>query len=213
METIRGLVLDLTVIVALAVFLEMLLPQGGIRKYVRLVLGLLIIIAVVQAAGEIMKIDGAGELPALSRKEARAELPGIIEAGRKIDGEHRQKALEQYRKGLAGQVMALAGLNKEVPVISAEVEVHSGVDDPAYGRIKEIVLVLSRDADPAGRKTGEGAAAEVEPVTVQVGRQELRDQADTGTADGPPGEAVADLINTVAGFYNLKPEQVRVVYK
>ena len=47
MEIIRSLVQNLIVIIILAVMLDMFLPAGEMRKYVKMVMGLLIIVAVV----------------------------------------------------------------------------------------------------------------------------------------------------------------------
>ncbi|MCL6635094.1 MAG: hypothetical protein K6T29_04915, partial [Peptococcaceae bacterium] len=74
-----------------------------------------------------------------------------------------------------------------------------------------IVLAVARQPGAGGGAGGKGAAVEVEPVAVQVGRRAAAEPA--GVEEGPPREAVAGLISTVASFYNLRPEQVKVVYR
>lgn len=211
MEVIRSLVQNLIIIIILAMFLEMLLPAGEMRKYVKMVMGLLMIVAVVQAVGDLARWDYTGDLPSLTQKEDVQQISGIMEAGKKISGDQQQKAIEQYRRGLASQVMALARMNKEVPVVDVDVKVQSERSDPGFGQLKEIVLTVAGNPDAATQAPGRVAVG-VEPVAVQVGRKN-----DTvgpqGTETGPPREAVAGLINTVANFYNLKPEQVKVVYR
>lgn len=211
MEIVRNLVQSLIVIVILAMFLEMFLPAGEMRKYVKMVMGLLIIIAVVQAVGHLVRFDFTGELPSLAQKEDQSRLASIMEAGKKISGDQQEKAIEQYRLGLANQVMALARINKEVPVVDVEVKVQSERGDPGFGHLKEIVLAVAGQPGPEFREQGKGSVTEVEPVTVQVGRPGPAGQAETQA--GPPQGAVADLVKTVAEFYNLKPEQVKVVYR
>lgn len=212
MEIIRNLVQNLIVIVILAIFLEMLLPAGDLRKYVKMVMGLLIIVAVVQAVGDLVRMDYGGDLPSFTQKEDKVQLSGILEAGKKISGDQQQKAIEQYRRGLANQVMALAGINKEVPVVEVEVKVQSERSDPGFGQLREIVLAVAGNPDRTPLDPEKGVVAGVEPVSVQVGhRTETVGQEETGSR--PPREAVAHLVNTVANFYNLKPEQVKVVYR
>ncbi len=215
-EAIRSLVQSLIVIIVLAVFLEMFLPAGEMRKYVKMVMGLLIIIAVVQAVGDLARFDFTGELQVFTQKEDNARFSGIMEAGEKITGDQQQKALEQYRHGLANQVMALTRINKSVPVVDVEVKVLSERNEPSFGQLKEIILVVARQPGPGGEKVEKGAGAGVEPVMVQVGTPETANSGEANQADNEvelSEEAVAGLIKTVSGFYNLKPEQVKVVYR
>ncbi len=211
MEVIRSLVQNLIVIVILAMLLEMLLPTGEMKKYVKMVMGLLIIVAVVQAVGDLARWDYTGDLPSLVEKESDARLPGIIESGKKITGEQQEKAIEQYRSGLAKQVMALARMQKEASVTGVEVIVQSRGDVSGFGKLKEIIIYTSTDpVTEATEGKQEIVAGGVEPVTVQVeGHNIAATQAGVGT--GQPGKDVAGLINTVANFYNLNPEQVKVV--
>lgn len=209
MDILRSLVQNLVIIVILAMFMEMLLPAGEMRKYVKMVMGLLIVVAVVQAAGEMARWDFTWDLPSLTRKEDQAQVSGILEAGQKISGEQQQRAMEQYQQGLANQVRALAGINKEITVVGVEVEVHSRPGEPDFGQLKEIVLAVSKNQAEGG--SGGGVVVEVEPVAVTVGGP--GGSARGGETPGPPREDVAGLISTVANFYNLRPEQVKVVYR
>lgn len=210
MDILRSLIQNLIVIVILAMFLEMLLPAGAMRKYVKMVMGLLIIVAVVQAVGQLVRWDYSKDLPALVQRDERSQLAGIMEAGRKISGEHQQRALEQYRQGLANQVRALAGMSAAVPVVGVEVKVNSSQGEPDYGHLQEIILTVAKDQ--AGPGAGGGLTVAVEPVTVQVGGPaETPGQA--GDQAGPQPQNVSDLINNVANFYNLSPDQVKIIYR
>ncbi|OPY57530.1 MAG: Stage III sporulation protein AF (Spore_III_AF) [Pelotomaculum sp. PtaU1.Bin035] len=209
MEVVRSLIHNLIVIVILAMLMEMLLPAGDMRKFVKMVMGLLIIVAVVQTVGDLLRRDYSGDLPYLTEKGSTAQLSGIMEAGKYISGEQQQKAIEQYKRGLANQIVALASINKEVPVIDAEIRIQSGRGGAGFGSINEIVLVIAKGPGRAEKRLDKGG---IEPVTVEVDRQ-LEIEESVGNESVPPLEAVADLEKTVANFYNLKPEQVKCVYR
>ncbi|MDF9407491.1 MAG: Stage III sporulation protein AF (Spore_III_AF) [Pelotomaculum sp. PtaB.Bin013] len=211
MEVIRSLIQNLVVIVILAMFLEMLLPAGDMRKYVKMVMGLLIIVAVIQAVGDLLHRDYTGDLPSLTEKKVDERLSLIMESGKKISSEQQQKAIEQYKRGLANQVMALASINKEIPVVDADVVVNTEREGAGYGQISKIVMFVEKPGDNDKFAVKENATG-IEPVTVQVGpKPETKERVNTET--GPAGEAVAGLIKTIANFYNLKPEQVDCVYR
>jgi len=211
-EVIRSLVQNLVVIIILAMFLEMLLPAGEMRKYVKMVMGLLIIIAVVQSVGDLTRWDYHTDLPSLTQKTDEETVSGIMEAGKIISGEQRQKAVKQYKEGLEGQIMALTGSGKEATVLDVEVNVQSKEGELDFGRINEVVLYVAREPGTAGQEQKEVSIAEVEPVTVQVAGK--NSPKESKIYDGGPSREITDaLVNSVANFYNLKPEQVKVMYK
>ncbi len=211
MEVIRNLVQNLVVIIILAMFLEMLLPAGEMRKYVKMVMGLLIIIAVVQAAGDLSRWDYRGDLPLLAQKADEQKAAGILEAGKKISSEQRQKAVEQYREGLANQIMALTSTAKDATVLGVEVKVQSKDSEPDFGRIHEVVLYVARETGTAGQEKNV-CAGEVTPVVVQIaGGNDPREDKTGGS--GPPKETADALAGSVASFYNLNPDQVKVMYR
>ncbi|MFX4260976.1 stage III sporulation protein AF [Pelotomaculum propionicicum] len=211
MEAIRSLVQNIIIIVILAVFLEMFLPGGELKKYVKMVMGLLIIIAVVQAVGAMARWDYSGTLSSITGEGDKTRVSGVIEAGKKISGDQEQIAIEQYRTGIARQVTALTSIYKETRVVDVDVKVQSNSGQPDYGQIKEIVLYVAQNA---GEPQAQGGITieEVEPVTVIAGGgDEAGASMPAGT--GPPRDTVSGLIGTVANFYSLGQEQVKVIYR
>lgn len=211
METVRLLVQNLIVIVVLAVFLEMLLPAGELRRYVKMVMGLLIIVAVLQTAGGLSKSDWLAELPEFSAasEPGGARIESIIEEGKKFSEKNRQQAIEEYKKGISRQVSALAGLDGKVSVMGAEVQVNENQSEKNYGQIEEIRLVIGNQPGKTAQNSG---IEQVQPVTVELGNK----------AGGSPGKAevpaelrtsVEKLGAAVANFYNLPPDRVKIVYQ
>lgn len=203
METIRLLVQNLIIIVVLAVLLEMLLPNGEMRRYTKMVMGLMVIVAVFQAAHGL---TGGGLFREIEEYAWRSGGEGspvdILEQGRRIEADNRTKALEQYRKGLERQISSLVALDGKVSLAGAEVKIQ---DDPArkdFGRVQEINLILDQ---------GEGVKT-VESVSVMVEKEKQLEK----TAGEPPreyAEAARKAARTVANFYNLPQEQIKVKFR
>lgn len=213
MEIIRSLVQSLIVIIILAVFLEMLLPAGQMRTYVKMVMGLFIIVVVIQAMGELLHQDFSAELPTLAEMNVNERFSVIQESGEQLASEQEQKAIEQYKNGLANQVLALANIYKEVAVVEAAVHVHEERSGEKYGQIDKIVLLVEEKLEQTEPNSTPSDPWAVESVSVQVGSTaEAKEWSESG-GEQPPAESVADLVRTIANFYNLKPEQVVCVYK
>lgn len=214
MEIIRLLVQNLIVLVVLAVFLELLLPAGEMKRYVKLVMGLLVIIAVLGTLGSLFRGDWTLQLPEPAFGNSQiggTGLPEIMAGANKLSQDHRARALAEYRRALARQAGALAGLSGEVTVLSAEVDVYDEEKNPQFGQIKEIRLVVKK-APPAGR----GENALTEPVKIQVGAQKPDESGKAGReqmrnqSSALPEEVKSKLKATLASFYNISPEQVKV---
>ncbi|MDD4169040.1 MAG: stage III sporulation protein AF [Desulfotomaculaceae bacterium] len=213
MEILRGLIQNLIIIIILAMFLEMLLPAGEMRPYVNMVMGLLIIIAVIQTVGDLVNRDFTGALPALTEREGQVQLSEIIDTGREFSSGQQQIAIAQYKNGLDQQVLALAAIHQEIPVVAAEVKINSESGDINFGQINEIIMIVEKEpARPENQPAKD--FVDVEPVAVQVNSYSYTEGLErAGSETSPPRETVAGLINTMANFYNLKPEQVKCVYR
>lgn len=191
METIRLLVQNIMVIVILAVFLEMLLPAGEMRGYIRLVMGMLVIMAVLQAAAGLLDSDFALEVPDVfaASEPPAGSLGTIMEDGANFFEKQQQEALSQYKKGLAKQVAGLARLNGEVEVVGVNVLVEENTQASDYGHIREIRLTLA--APEAAGPHEDQTSSLVEPIEVEI----KKDMPGGGVTEGKTGQTGQEEIN------------------
>ncbi len=203
MEAIRNLVQVLVAVIVLAVFLDMLLPRGDLKGYVRMVMGLFVMVALLQTAGELfhLKMDYLLEPLGSARTGFDQEFTTkqIFKKGEEISAIQRQKAADHYRRGIEGQVLALARLHSGQKVTAVEVKIKEG-EGADFGRLEEIVLHVSSDTGPDNGK--EGCA--VQAVSKGVINGDVKTVIPNCSPD------IADLAGVLAGFYNLEPRQVKI---
>jgi len=183
LDALRTLVRELAVIAILFVFLELLLPAGDLRRYVRMVLGLVIIVVVLHAFTSFGWRGLSRELAALRIEGERAGDEVLIK-GRKLWEENQARALAAYGEGLEKQIQALSRLSGEANVTGAQVVMES------EGQIKEVVITVERPR------------LQDREVAVSGGLQETHLE-----------ETVTRVRQTIADFYNLRAEQIKVVYR
>jgi len=197
----------------LAVFLEMFLPQSDLRRYIKLVMGLLIIVAVLQAVSSLAKSSWKQALP---EQAIGAESPGfpslseITAAGENLNKDQRAQAQEKYRQSLARQISALVGIRSDIEVVSAEVQTYDEPDSPKLGQIKKIILHLKSNASPVG----EEKKSIVQPVKIQS--EKNAPGSGTNTDDQKNGSQIPiqtkdKLVKILTNFYNLSPEQIIIL--
>lgn len=152
MERVAELVRNLTLLVVLAVFLELWLPTGEMRRYVRLVCGLLLVAAALQVilTGLRSGTEFCSLPPVGSSAVASASSP-----------EWQKKAEELYRESLARQVKALSRL-AGLPVDQVEVLLEEGTG--GYPRLREIKLYVSHGVPASTASADEGASEAVKTL-------------------------------------------------
>jgi len=198
------------VIIIIAMLLEMFLPNGDMRRYVKMIMGLLIVVAVIQAVVELSRWDYAAEFPALTGQSESHELSEIIKNGQRLTDEQQKKALEEYKRGIERQVMALASAHTQIALSDVDVKIQSNRNEPGYGQLREIHLtVAQRNKDNGLNNSTNQGIKEVEPVVVGEGNY----QQQKGAAGQIPEASLARLVETLAKFYDMSPDQFVINYQ
>jgi len=215
MDILRQLIQTIVVIVILAVFLEMLLPLGDMRRYVKMVMGLLIIVAVLQTVTGVWGSGLIREIPAVTESFAgynAVPLDDIMAAGQSISEANRREAAQQYSRGIERQVLSLAALNNDLHALDARVTLREDTNE-----IDGITVFCSGSAvkphTPAVAGNNGLEESDIQPVIIGAPGEEIRDSGAGSKPSAAEMRAAADLSGVVANFYNLRPEQVKIEFQ
>lgn len=140
MDLLGQIVRDVTLLVLITLFLELILPQGELSGFIRMVMGLLLLAAVLNPVLEYI-----GKEPSLAvyqEEDYRTETERILEEGEEIALSLEEKAKKQYEEGLSGQIEALVALIEGVEDAEAQVSA-----DSESGTIDRVDLyVVAKDS-------------------------------------------------------------------
>lgn len=190
MQTLQTLVRNLAVILLLATFLEMLLPNKSMRGFVQMVMGLFVISAVLAPITTFLHTPLSMEVPAWTTTSPQ-DLPAIAEEGQGVKVA-RDAVQEQYRQILVNQIKALALGTKGVEATEVDVKFEEGAggltDQPKIAMIK--VMLTS----------AKGEIQSVQPVTIG-------ESPPTTQTQSPRAEEVRGKIAT---FLSLSNEKISV---
>ncbi len=201
LAVVGGLVRSLIVIIFLNALLEMLLPQGEFRRYIRLVTGLIVILMVVGTIGALLgkaprlePVFGGGG-PAADSGGAAAEQSTRV-------GLTRQRhLLRQCRAGLEQLLREEIAAAGAWELVEAVLILDEDPESSTFGAPRQVDLLVQPGAEPAERV----APVSIEPVQA-------------GSAAGEPGagagpvkkERLPELEQILAALLKLAPEQVSV---
>ncbi|WP_339307182.1 stage III sporulation protein AF [Paenibacillus sp. FSL R5-0519] len=169
---------ELIMIVLLATFVDMLLPNRSMERYVKLVLSLLILLTLLSPITKLLKSDPVGELKrAMSAMDApsdgNATLEQILAQGKRLQAGEQEQSLQWTAKELAnvmkGQIEETTGARvRSVEVQLAmskyetEMEAASSVELPVIQRV--LVEMAGEDAGSEVKATQQEVAVNTQPI-------------------------------------------------
>lgn len=193
MESLQTLVRNLAIILLLASFLEMMLPSKSMQGFVKLVMGLFVISAILTPITSFLHMPLEMSIPAWTETAAR-DMP-VLASG-KVNSEIGKDAVqEQFKAIIKNQVKAIALGIPGVKKVEVEVELSEGAggltDQP---RITQIAIQI------------DSTALEIKPVEeVVIGK---------GTVEGQKLSSTAiEVREKVAAFMQVAVEKVSVEEK
>lgn len=189
MDFLKEWVRNLVMLVVLASCLELFLPMNSMKKFVRMTLGLLIVLSVMQPALALLGQQATVDPTALLGED-RADLPTMQEIMAQAD-QFREKnqalVAEEAQARVADEVRQAA--RSVAGVADARASVRLAVIGSQWQL--ETITVTIRPGD--GSK---GRVAPVEPVKpVQIGQGERPSER----PDAPPAKERQELNNRLAG--------------
>lgn len=165
-------------IVLLATFVDMLLPNRSMERYVKLVLSLLILLTLLSPITKLLKSDPVGELKrAMSAMDApsngNATLEQILAQGKRLQSNEQEQSLQWTAKELAnvmkGQIEETTGAKvRSVEVqltmskYETEMEAASSVELPVIQRV--LVEMAGEGVEGEVKAGQQEVAANTQPI-------------------------------------------------
>ncbi|EAX47920.1 hypothetical protein TcarDRAFT_1609 [Thermosinus carboxydivorans Nor1] len=184
---------QIILVVLFATFLELLLPNNSMQRFVRVILGLFIMLAVLNPVLEIINTQWGDRAAAVSAGAGQAA--DILRKSRDLADEQSRLAQEVYRHDVAKQVRALAMAVDGVADARATVELVETADKRLTGAIKRVTVYITPGRTADGRN--------IEPITVKP-----HEAADSKEEIEP--QIKAKIIRIVTELYQLRPAQIEV---
>jgi stage III sporulation protein AF len=189
---ITAIIRDVIIIIIAATFIEMLLPRNEFHRYIRMVVGLLIILVLLSSVQGFVRMAPPVD-SALYFQNFRQDLPGNIEGDlfqERLEAEYISRIQREAERVAREAAQAITSVRVEVTLQEAA--------ELRY-QVKALTLYLSAN------KHGEGTA--ITPVVIDI------HSTSTAKAKAPslPQEGLK-VQEDVARYFQLQDHQVEVVF-
>ncbi len=204
-EWMRGLIL----IIFLAVVLDMILPNNAMQRYVKLVMGLLIILLMLSP---LLKLYGTSvyemdfTLEKMFAKEGgeMKSLDEIAQKGALLQEQQANNALEQWKAMVAENVKKSVEGKHEVAVDAVELEVTKSEKAEPFSIEHLSVAIMQK------RSAGEvKQVREIEPIAIGERKQDETAVASTRVQN----ELTAKILAQLADEYQVPKSKISVVWQ
>lgn len=203
MSFIQEWILNIITLALFIALLEILLPSGKMKKYVNLITGVILIIAIINPFLRWIRtgVDLQDHLAQSSSTMSRLE----IEKGRKNMEEAQLKQIvEVYRKKIIGQLEKSAAGVKGVSEVSADVIINEDPHSETFGEIKRAYLEIRTD-NGTGSKTIK-PVAQVEKI--RIGKQKTDQSAAESTKKEVDPSIRKGIEDRVMGLFQMERENI-----
>jgi stage III sporulation protein AF len=170
MQWISDWLREIVLVILLAAFIDLMLPNSSMQRYVKVVVSLFILLTILSPIITLFKSD----LDFMDWRDQTVEmgavqpLESIMENGKKIREQNEQQSIQFVEHQMAD--MMKTELEKELPGKIRKVDVNTELNaDHSQLEIKKVDVTVISDAEPnAGRSTSTELVAPIEPVVVNI---------------------------------------------
>jgi len=138
LDMISEMVRNIAVLVLLALFVELLIPFGELSRYIRMVMGLVLLAAVLNPVLGMLRQEAL--LPSFQKEDYSKETAAILERGEELSAQMEELALSEYEQSTVSQIGALTSLIDGVKSVEASAEIDS------QGGVRKVSLLVVKTA-------------------------------------------------------------------
>ncbi len=189
MDTLYEIVRSLLVIIVIASFLELILPDGRLRPFVRFSVGLFILIAILSPTLDFLFADQNFTLGFWDYRLEPGIERSIREKGEELNHQLYQSRQEEIKAKLQGQINAMGAL------VPGAGQVQSEVQTNLDGSVSKITLTINS-----------GNSSNIEQVAgIKVFSSQMQKSIDDEK------ELVAHkIIELISSLYEIPPEKIEI---
>jgi len=142
-DVLRDLVRNVSLVVLIASFIDLLLPGNQMDRYLKLITGLFILISIFNPVMNFLDRAQTFEMTAWQYQPNRQEkLESIFRQGEEIARVTKNAAWHEYKQRVERQIVSLVKLVPGVKEVQVDVQVESR-EKAYYGAIRQVVLVVT----------------------------------------------------------------------
>ncbi|MEG6565835.1 stage III sporulation protein AF [Thermoanaerobacterium saccharolyticum] len=188
MDEVKGWIIQIAYISILAIIFELLIPSSSMKKYVKVVIGLTIMIAIINPVLGFIK-SGININNALE-KEYNYNNVDISGMTKKAEMERNKLIVDEYKKRLNDQIKERILSMVNASDVEVESSIVDDLNDKSFGLVKEIkITIFNRENETSNNS---------ENISIEVSK------ANEKTSE------IDNIKNDLSKFYNVPLKNITI---
>lgn len=188
---------DIILVVLFASFMELLLPNSSMQRFIRVIIGLFIMLTILNPVLDVVQNRLTPEQE-LSTVATSVNTDSIENVSKPIKNERDRISYEIYKKELAKQIRALVIAIEGVSDAKVAVEVNSGENGSQAGTIKSIIVYVHP-----------GITSRASSIS-QIPKVSISKTDSVVEAEALKPQLVSKIQHSIAALYQLSQNQIEV---
>lgn len=209
-EFLRKWVLNIAVLSVIIVMLEILIPSGKTRKFVKLITGFILLIALINPVLKLFK-NGV-DLNEIQLTDGGFTDKYQIEYDSNSLKESQMKQISSvYKRKLAEDIKQNLSLLEDVSITKVDVDINENYNDENYGNINGVYIGIGKFQ--SGEKTS--GIDDIKKVEVKVSGDKNKEEPavkDEGVTEKVDDERAEKIKDRVADFLGTDKDIITVGY-
>ncbi len=202
MAFLRTWVLNIVTVIIFITFLEILLPNSNMKRYIKMIIGLLVMLVVLNPLLEVAsgKINLEEDIFKTSAMMDQKTLSYDYE---RLQGEQDQQLITLYKSKIDNHIRTKIEGENKLKVVELDLTIVEEKSHKDFGKLKNIHLVLSAPEKPPE------STAEIQPVSkiyIEVGKGGEKAKAAAVIDNGLSEKLRSEL----ASLYEVNPRSITI---
>jgi stage III sporulation protein AF len=214
-DFLSGWVKNIIYIIFFIVFLEILLPNNSMRKYVKVVAGLLVMVVILTPITRLIN-NNLNLQDAVAKSFVDIDQIDIKSKNLILEGKQNDMTIRIFKEKVENQIKNQIENNIEGVSADVEIEIYEDPNNEDFGSIKEVYLYLnekeSQDSNNEDNETEESKANEIKPIEkIEIG--ELNEEQDEDESEDffiITQDKEREIKEYFLDFYNVPSQNISI---
>lgn len=202
LNTISNVVKSLIVIIIIASFMELILPKNKFQPYIKLVVGLVIIVSVLNPVLKLFRI-----VPDLEMEILRSQVR-LYEDESYVDGhvirQTQSLVAKEYKRRIQGEIEKVIGRYSGVEIMGIDLEIVEEIEKDDFGKILSMSIALKPTDE---EKENDGIF--IDSVVIQVGGEGLPERDNEELSERYVSQ-IDDIGREISSYFSLEKDSIKL---
>lgn len=201
-DFLRSWILNIVTVIIFISFLEILLPNSDMKKYVKMVIGLLVMLVIINPMLELVHGD-------MNIEEEIFKTSSVLDKKAlslnidKFEGIQEKQMITLYKEKIEKHIKNQIEYGNNIKVLSVQCEIEKNKSSKKLGNVKHVNILLSNNLD--SKTTNK----DIEPVSnIMIHINKEQNQANIKENDNENKPIIKQIKEDISNFYAIDMENV-----